>query len=291
MNRNDRSAGHDNGRRYLQHGIDMTWLASADGATAQVADHGAHLVSWRPAGGDEALFLSAASGFGGKQAIRGGVPIIFPQFGARGPGQRHGFARLAPWQFMGAGSQDGMATGHRELRCNIDDDADRACLLRYTVCLAGDVIDLALDVSNIGTKDLHVHAALHTYLRVADRTTAWIDGLQKADFIDQVAENPALPPSDRTLTAGFTSEIDRIYGNAPYCLLLHDSGRTVEITQTGFADTVIWNPGAAKAAALDDLETGGDLYFVCIEAAAVLQAIMLAPDTAWRGTQRLRIKP
>ena len=73
--------------------LDYTVLTTAAGDTARVHHNGAHLVSWQPAGHAEQLFLSAASDFGHGVAIRGGVPIVFPQFSDYGPLGRHGFVR------------------------------------------------------------------------------------------------------------------------------------------------------------------------------------------------------
>src|ERR1700734_1263743 len=51
--------------------------------TAEIYLHGAHLAAWQPAGHAPALFLSERSSFTAGKPIRGGVPIIFPWFGAR----------------------------------------------------------------------------------------------------------------------------------------------------------------------------------------------------------------
>ena len=73
-------------------------LRADDGATAEVHRHGAHVTSWRPMGeADDRLYLSARSEFSGAAAIRGGVPVIFPQFAAEGPLPKHGFARTTTW--------------------------------------------------------------------------------------------------------------------------------------------------------------------------------------------------
>ena len=66
-----------------------------------VALHGAQVLSWRPDDGRERLFVSTRAVFDGKAAIRGGMPVIFPQFGERGALQKHGFARNQSWQFTG----------------------------------------------------------------------------------------------------------------------------------------------------------------------------------------------
>lgn len=71
----------------------------AEGASALVALHGAHVLSWIPADGREHLFLSDRAIVDGQAAIRGGIPLIFPQFGERGSLRKHGFARTAPWTF------------------------------------------------------------------------------------------------------------------------------------------------------------------------------------------------
>ena len=80
-------------------------LRAPDGAEATITLYGAHLVSWKAvttAGGpaQERLFLSSLSALDGQKAIRGGVPVIFPQFAERGTGMRHGFARVSTWRVL-----------------------------------------------------------------------------------------------------------------------------------------------------------------------------------------------
>src|SRR3954463_8096737 len=86
-------------------------LRADDGATAEIHHHGAHVTSWRPSpDGDERLYLSGASEYGDGKAIRGGIPIIFPQFATEGPLPRHGFARTTAWSVGGLGrASNGMA--------------------------------------------------------------------------------------------------------------------------------------------------------------------------------------
>ncbi|MCH5754687.1 hypothetical protein MMA59_22970, partial [Salmonella enterica] len=65
---------------------DVIRLTAPDGATATMSLNGGHLLSWQPAGAPEQLYLSPRSEYAsGKKAIRGGVPVIFPQFSDRGP--------------------------------------------------------------------------------------------------------------------------------------------------------------------------------------------------------------
>src|SRR6516225_9990491 len=78
-------------------GLPRLQLSAGDGARAEIHAHGAHLTSWLPAGGDEHLYLSGRARFESGAAIRGGVPVIFPQFAGEGPLPKHGFARSLPW--------------------------------------------------------------------------------------------------------------------------------------------------------------------------------------------------
>lgn len=53
------------------------------------------MTSWRDPSGAELLFVSAKAVFAPPKAIRGGVPVCWPQFSDMGPLGQHGFARNA----------------------------------------------------------------------------------------------------------------------------------------------------------------------------------------------------
>src|SRR5437868_934912 len=72
-------------------------LALPDGGSCTVALHGAHVLSWTTVDGVERLYLSPEARFDGQSAIRGGVPVCWPQFNQRGSLPKHGFARNMPW--------------------------------------------------------------------------------------------------------------------------------------------------------------------------------------------------
>ena len=58
---------------------------AAAGARAAVLPYGAHVTSWVTPDGAEQLFVSGRSAFEAGQAVRGGVPVVFPQFSTAGP--------------------------------------------------------------------------------------------------------------------------------------------------------------------------------------------------------------
>ncbi len=55
-------------------------LRAPDGATCLISLLGGQILSWVPAGGAERLYLSPSARFDGTSALRGGIPVIFPQF-------------------------------------------------------------------------------------------------------------------------------------------------------------------------------------------------------------------
>lgn len=278
------------GTRAMFHGIAVTHLRSADGARAVVSDHGAHVLSWCPANGSEALYLSNTARYGCSDAIRGGVPVIFPQFGERGSGQRHGNARRALWQYLGAHTQGENALAQWQLsgRLTAPSAAQEGhYLLIYEVCLGAGHLSLTLRIHNAGTVPWTCHAALHTYLRVQHLPAVTVAGLHKAVYVDQACNDAQVQQTPALLV--FDGEVDRLYGSAPPSLVLADGQRRVSVTQQGFEDTVLWNPGARQGGALSDLPTHGYRDFVCMEAAAVLTPLVLAPQAVWQGTQSLGV--
>ena len=64
-------------------GLECVTLRHPSGAEATLTLHGANVIEWKSAGNDSnLLFVSDSAVFDGKKAIRGGIPLVFPQFGA-----------------------------------------------------------------------------------------------------------------------------------------------------------------------------------------------------------------
>jgi glucose-6-phosphate 1-epimerase len=263
-------------------------LRADDGAVAEVHRHGAHVTSWRPAGDTEdRLYLSPRSEFGGSAAIRGGVPVIFPQFSAEGPLPRHGFARTSLWSLGGMGrTAAGAAEADLVLRDTAEtraiwDVAFKAVLL---VSVVARRLAITLRIENVDEKAFSFTAALHTYLRVHDVGEASIHGLRGTRY--RVSGDRALVADDAD-HLDVRDYLDRVYVGAPPRLELRERDRSMIIESDGFRDAVVWNPGRERAATLHDLEPGDERRFVCIEAAAVQTPVTLAAGELWAGTQTL----
>src|SRR5687768_1074501 len=73
----------------------------APAAKGEIYLHGRHVTRFQPAGHQDVIFTSQKSFFSPAKAIRGGIPLIFPWFGAhptRKDAPQHGFGRTRSWE-------------------------------------------------------------------------------------------------------------------------------------------------------------------------------------------------
>ncbi len=257
---------------------------------AAVTLHGAHLLHWQPAGEQAVLFLSGRSEFADGKAIRGGVPVIWPWFGARSAAvlhapegsptsPPHGFARTAEWRlqfaavmadavhltFTLAPTKESRAFGFDGFR------------LAYQMIL-GRELTLRLTVANDGGSDLRFEEALHSYFAVGEIDSVTLSGTEGAEYLDKPDGMRRKRQADAALA--FTGVTDRVYLETEATCAIDDraGGRGLEIAKANSRNTVVWNPWAELTAGLKDMEPEGWRGMLCVETANVGDAaITLAP--------------
>ncbi len=249
---------------------------------------GAQVLSWVGLG-QERLFLSPRAAHDGQSAIRGGIPVCFPQFNQRGPLVKHGFARLSHWQ-ADAASPSGEDGAQISLRLT-DSEASRAVWPHafeavLTVELRPGALRVELAVHNRGRQDLSFTAALHGYLRVAQAEQASLHGLEGLSYWDAAAAQPDTHVTQQGCVS-FGAETDRVYPRAAAALQLQGSGRPwLQLAQdASWSETVVWNPGPALCATLKDMEADSWQQMLCVEAAAIDAPVALGPDQRWKAAQ------
>lgn len=259
----------------------------ACGDTALVALQGAQVLSWI-SGGRERLFLSPANHWDGRSPIRGGIPVCFPQFNARGSLPKHGFARNLPWQAEVPSEEP----DHAQCVCTLAASPDTLAIwpqpfeARLQLDLRPGQLQVTLSVHNTGQTPLRFSGALHTYLAVDDIALAQLSGLGGQPEWDSLADVHALAAP----TLRFDAEFDRVYGAAANPLLLHDGAHQLEIAQSpDWADTVVWNPGQIKCAAMADMAPDGFSHMLCVESAQVFNPVEVPVAGRWNGWQSLRV--
>ncbi len=262
-------------------------LVAPDGARAEIYLYGAHVTSWIPAGGEERLFLSRLSAFKPGSPIRGGVPLVWPQFGGGGPLPLHGFIRIQSWELAAVDLKDGRATA---TLCLVDSEATRAMWphafrTELAVTVGGNELKIELSATNTGAEPFTFATSLHTYLAVKDLAATRVEGLHGLRYRDNAAGGVEVQETAPQVMFG--SEVNRVYLDAPAEVRMVDGDRTLISRAAGFTDAVVWNPAAAKCATMADLEPEDYLRFICIETATVGTPVALAPGATWAGSQTL----
>jgi len=290
----------------IYQGLACQRLTLPCGDTVLVAVQGAHVLSWISQG-RERLFLSPNNLWDGTSAIRGGVPVCFPQFNQRGILPKHGFARNMAWKIdetaqTGKGLGDGdvdqkSAQNAAHIDFTLSTNADtlaiwpQAFVAQLRVALSPGELTITLTVNNTeaGSKadsDLHFTGALHTYLAVDDIDLTELRGLGGRPEWDSVVAVHGL--ADEALY--FDGEFDRVYDASAKPLHVQDGSATLQIEQSpSWANSVVWNPGESKCAALADMPAQGFARMLCVEAAQVFEPISIPAGGQWVGWQRLTV--
>lgn len=252
-------------------------------ARATVFLQGAQLTDWTPRGHSPVVWLSPAAAFAEGKAIRGGVPVCWPWFGAHAsePGfPAHGYARTSPWEVSAtAATEDGATRISLRLPPNPALwPHDTAVEIRLTV---GKTLEIELLTRNRGTETVVLGQALHTYFRVADVRRIAISGLEGRPYLDKLDGQRKRQEGPVSISG----EVDRVYLDAGGDCLIDDplAGRRIRVGKQGSASTIVWNPWIEKGEQLGDLGRDGHLGMVCVETAnAADDTVSLAPGAEHR---------
>jgi glucose-6-phosphate 1-epimerase len=237
-------------------------------STGEIYLHGAHLTSWRPAGGEEVIFLSQRSQFEPGKAIRGGIPVCFPWFRNKVDDPKapsHGFVRTKDWkldeiEMRGDGVMVSLSTSSDE-GTKVWWPHDFHLLHRL---ILGTALTQELVVSNTGTTPLRFEEALHTYYRVGGAEAIRISGLDGVAYLDNTDANREKRQVGDIV---FTAQTDRAYMDTTHAVEIADPilRRRLRLTKQNSRTTVVWNPWSTGAQSLADL---GDEWraMACVEA-------------------------
>jgi len=275
-------------------GLACQRLSLPCGDTVLVALQGAHVLSW-VSQGRERLFLSPDNLWDGRSAIRGGVPVCFPQFNQRGTLPKHGFARNMAWKIDDAAQVGEAVATHLDFTLSTNADTlalwQQAFVAQLRVTLAPGQLTLTLTVNNTEAQnDLLFTGALHSYFAVDDIDLTELRGLGGRPEWDAVTDVHGV--ADDVLY--FDGEFDRVYTHgenaAAKPLYLQDGSTILQIEQSpSWAESVVWNPGQSKCATLADMPAQGFARMLCVEAAQVFEPISIPAGGQWVGWQRLTV--
>ncbi|KAH9617474.1 hypothetical protein KSS87_003836 [Heliosperma pusillum] len=278
-------------------GLDKVILREVRGSSAELYLYGGQVTSWKNDYGEELLYVSNKAQFKPPKAIRGGIPICFPQFSNHGSLEAHGFARNRVWSIDSdppPSQSNNKAYVDLILKPSEEDlklwPHSFEFRLRVTLGPGGDLM-LTSRVRNTDTKPFTFTFAYHTYLSVSDISEVRVEGLETLDYLDNMQKRERFTEQGDAIT--FEGEIDKIYLSTPtkIAILDHERKRTFVIRKDGLPDAVVWNPWDKKAKAMADFGDEEYRHMLCVEAAAIEKPITLKPGEEWRGRQELSAVP
>ncbi|KAH6779467.1 Galactose mutarotase-like superfamily protein [Perilla frutescens var. hirtella] len=282
-------------------GLDKVVLRDVRGSSVEVYLYGAHVTSWKNEHGEELLFVSSKAIFKPPKAIRGGIPICFPQFSNLGPLEAHGFARNRFWIIDPSPPPFPVNSSNKTyvdlLLKPTEDDMkiwphSFEFRLRVTLGPAGDLmLTSRIRNTNSDGKPFTFTFAYHTYFSVSDISEIRVEGLETLDYLDNLQSRQRFTEQGDAIT--FESEVDKIYLSTPtkIAILDHEKKRTFVIRKDGLPDAVVWNPWDKKAKSMADFGDDEYKHMLCMEAAAIEKPITLKPGEEWRGRQELSAVP
>jgi len=231
-------------------------------ASAKIALQGAHLFSYKR--DFELLWVSEKSKFEDGVAIRGGIPICWPQFGLVKDSKlkQHGYARTSMWEFIRDEEKENLTIITLKLKNSKHRYFDFNCEVMVTFYI-GKELNIELQTKNLDAKQMKITQALHTYFDISDISNISISGLQNKPYLD--ALDAKMKKQNDYIT--INSEVDRVYQEVDSNIVLQDTHKKTTIKNTNSSSVIVWNPWIDKCHKMADMQNDAYKRFVCIESA------------------------
>ncbi len=225
---------------------------------------------------NELLYLSPLSQIESKQTLRGGIPVLFPQFGNFGNLKKHGFVRDCNWKLVNEHrNQNDLFVEYEYV---IDEDYfldwKHSAKLNLKASVINSVFTTFIQILNTGSSSFEFTGGLHPYFKINSRSAIKINGLESSYFEDSFPEINFELSGDRVIERlYFTNDDIYFYNGSDYLM----------IKSKGFESWMIWNPGMDMAKVMNDLPNDDWNKFICIEPIIKNNAILLKPNEIFEG--------
>lgn len=261
-------------------------------ASADISLHGGHVLSFKPTGHEDVIWLSEKAEFDTAKAFRGGIPICWPWFG-RIATPAHGFARTSQWHLVEHRESDEgiiICLGLEESEATIA-IWPFAFQARLYVEIS-DKLKVTLDIINTDDKAWSFSGALHTYFNIADINDSTTTGMGP-EYSDSL-QNGKVCQGGSELR--LTDTVDRVYTQPENKIEISDpkKNRTIVIKNEGDNAAVIWNPWQEGANAMSDMVNDGFKTMLCVEstyhATSLEEGKLLQPDESYRISTEISLR-
>jgi glucose-6-phosphate 1-epimerase len=227
--------------------------------------------------GLELLYLSPLVDVYPDNPIRGGIPLMFPQFGDSGPLRKHGFVRDLQWNLVAETHDAGVKNLSYALDIKATDFTEWPfdASLKFDVCLSLHMLSIGLSVQNTGPQAFTFTGGFHPYFAISSRKDIMLNGLEGLSFKDSF-------PGDNAYELNSDALVERQYmGNAD--IRFYNGSHWLKITASGFDSWMVWNPGSVGATRISDLPDEDWDRFICIEPIILAEPKTLLPGDAFNG--------
>jgi len=249
---------------------------------AKISLYGGHVLSFKPTGHKDVLWLSEQASYQEGKAIRGGIPLCWPWFGANDKqtkaikAENHGFARQLPWKVEALEADKSGVTVILVLTGDNQHPIwPNAYKLTQTLFF-GKSLKQSLAMSNLSQEDAQYSVALHSYFTVSNPNNVSIDALTGASYSDKLTGNSGIQQQ----AVSCIGEIDRKYHSSEKMTLVDSQWqRKIDIMSYNCQQWVLWNPGAELADTMADIHPQGEQEYVCLEAANTTWQALPAGET------------
>lgn len=229
-------------------------------------------------------------------AIRGGVPICWPQFGTFENATdtcklKHGFVRTSPkWSVLqrSADSVSLIFKSDEETRKTWAKDFEFV----YTVSLGNRSIRMEMEVQNNNSTALEFTGCLHSYWRCDSSEQCAVEGLRGCKFDTGIGNVFRGDAEEQRESVQFVDakETQLLYADASDAVTLLEAGkRRLRLTKSNMPDWVLWNTGAENGSGIKDLNKGEYKKYVCVEPGFASRPIQVAPGASWIGSHEARL--
>jgi glucose-6-phosphate 1-epimerase len=210
------------------------------------------------------------------QPVRGGVPVLFPQFANKGPLPKHGFVRNLVWE-----QQDTWQTDTESgviYALDLDEQTvpvwPHKASLKLEISASSGRLFMRLVVTNKGTDTIEWTGGLHPYW--------WVQNLLDTKVVGLGAKHQNEMIFDE-------NGVEQIFPNKGTATLMRGKDSAIELQASGFDEWMVWNPGHVGAKLLADMPAEDWQNFVCIEPVCVTNPVRLEAGESFEGILQAKI--
>ncbi len=262
-------------------------------ASAIISIYAGQVLSFKPVDqSEDFMFISENAYFTDGKAIKGGIPICWPWFGAAPTEDNmpqvkrpdHGFVRNSYWSVAAV---EVLENGDTKITLEYEDTEKTREIWPYSFYLGleimiSDSLTIELLTRNTGKQPFSITEALHTYFNVGDATQVEVLGLEHTEYLDKKADFVKVC---QVGAITLSEETDHIHTDIKHGLVLNDPAfkRQIKITSSGNKNVVVWNPWVKGSAAIKDLDKDDYKHFICLEIAnAATEIVAIPPNSEYR---------